>query len=64
MEALCRGVRRQFNLPINNMLLLTCIDAPFYLNEHPEALEDNERLGLERCGAGLCGRRLVARHFR
>ncbi len=46
MEALSpREYAQQFNLPINNMLLLSrALTHRSYLNEHPEALEDNERL--------------------
>lgn len=46
IEALSpREYARQFNLPINNMLLLSrALTHRSYLNEHPEAIEDNERL--------------------
>lgn len=40
-----QGLARRLNLPISNILLLSrSLTHRSYLNEHPDALEDNERL--------------------
>ena len=40
-----RGLAERLNLPFKDFLLLSrALTHRSYLNEHPEALEDNERL--------------------